>query len=186
MENDKAEPLQFTLERRKSPRFQVELPVEYRRANDSKIRPGHTVNFSEDGLTVSVSAQVEIGEQLEMKIYFSSGSSLITVAAIVKIVWADMEAKEDGQYRFGVSFMNISPVDRERLNRFLSLYADPNQASAELKSPSAGRLNPSNPSAPEYPKRPLRASPPPSTPIKKLITLAGRLMGSKADLHKLS
>jgi hypothetical protein len=150
MENDKAEPIH--LERRTHPRFQLELPVEYRRAKDSKIRPGHTVNFSEDGLMVSVSGQVEIGEQLEIKIYFSSDSSLITIEANVKVAWVDMEAKEDGHYRFGVSFMNISPVDRERLNRFLSMYADPNQASGELKSPSADRFNPSKSSAPRAPE----------------------------------
>ncbi len=126
MEKDKVESHHFTLERRKHPRFLVELPVEYCRANDSRIRPGHTVNFSEDGLMVLVSEQMEIGEQLEMKIYFSSGSSLITIAAIVKIAWVDMEAKEDGYYRFGVRFVNISPVDKERLTGFLNLYADPN------------------------------------------------------------
>ncbi len=172
MEKDKAEPLQFTLERRKHPRLPVELPVEYRRENDSRTRPGYTVNFSEDGLMVSVSEQMEIGEQLEMKIYFSSGSSLISIAAIVKIAWVDMEIKEDGYYRFGVSFVNISPVDRERLKGFLTLYADPNQASAELKPPAGGRLNPSRPSAPEYPGGPPAASPPPLTPLKKLFGLA--------------
>jgi hypothetical protein len=150
MENDKVEPVH--LERRSHPRFQLELPLEYRRANDTKIRPGHTLNFSEDGLMVSVSEQVEMGEQLEMKIYFSSDSSLITIEAIVKVAWVDMEAKKDGHYRFGLSFLNISPVDRERLNRFLSMYANPNQASGELKSPSAGRLNPSKPSAPRAPE----------------------------------
>ena len=172
MEKDKVENPHFTLERRKHPRFLVELPVEYRRANDSRVRPGHTVNFSEDGLMVLVSEQMEIGEQLEMKIYFSSGSSLITIAAIVKIAWVDMEPKEDGYYRFGVSFVNISPVDRERLKGFLSLYADPNQAPVELKSPAGGRLNSGKPSGPERPGRPPAPNPPPLTPLKRLLGLA--------------
>jgi hypothetical protein len=47
---------------------------------------------------VSVSEQMEIGEQLKMKIYFAPDSSLITIAAIVRAAWVDMEAKEDGYY----------------------------------------------------------------------------------------
>jgi hypothetical protein len=178
MEKDKAESLQFTLERRNHPRFLIELPVEYRRANDSRVHLGHTINFSEDGLMVSVSEQMEIGEKLEMKIYFSSGSSLITIEAIVKIAWVDIEAKEDDYYRFGVSFVNISPMDMERLKGFLSLYADPHQAPVELKSPAGGRLNPSKPSPPEHPGgRPTAANPPPLTTFKRLLSLGRRAMG---------
>ena len=177
MEKDKVESPHFTVERRNRPRFLVELPVEYCRANDSRIRPGHTVNFNEDGLMVSVSEQMQIGEQLEMKIYFSSGSSLITIEAVVKIAWVDVEIKEDGYYRFGVRFVNISPVDMERLTGFLNLYADPNQAPVELKSPAGGRLNPRKPSAPERPGRPPAPNPPPLTPLKRLLGLARWAMG---------
>ncbi len=113
----------------------------------------------------------EIGEQLEMKIYFSSGSSLLTIEAVVKIAWVDVEIKEDGYYRFGVRFVNISPVDMERLTGFLTLYADPNQAPVELKSPAGGRLNPRKPSAPERPGRPPAPNPPPLTPFKRLLSL---------------
>ena len=60
---------------------------------------------------VSVSQQMEMGEKLEMKIYFSPDSSLITIAAIVKIAWVDIEAKNDAYYRFGVNFVNIQPED---------------------------------------------------------------------------
>lgn len=154
MEKDKVESPLFTVERRNHPRFPVGLPVEYCRADDSRIRPGHTIDFSEDGLMVSVSEHLEIGEQLQMKIYFSSGSSLITVEAVVKIAWADTEIKEDGYYRFGVKFVNISPADRERLTGFLNLYADPNQIPVKLKSPAGVHHNPSKPSAPPSPTSP--------------------------------
>jgi hypothetical protein len=130
MEKDTIESLQFTFERRKHSRFLVELPVEYHRVNSSRIRPGHTINFSEDGLMVSASEQMEVGEKLEMKIYFSPGSGLVTIAASVKIAWADIEA-EDGYYRSGVSFVDISPVDRERLKGLLKLHEDSRQARAE-------------------------------------------------------
>ena len=171
MEKDKVESPHFTVERRNRPRFLVELPVEYRRANDSRTRPGHTVNFSEDGLMVTISEQIEVGEKLEMKIYFSSGSSLITIATIVKIAWVDTEVKEEGYYRFGVNSVNISPMDMEKLKGFLNLYADPNQAPVELKSPAGGCFNPSKPSAPEHPKRPPAANPEPLSPFRRLLSL---------------
>jgi hypothetical protein len=152
MKKDEVENPHLTGERRNRARFLVELPVEYRRADNSRIRPGHTVNFNEDGLMVLLSEPMEIGEQLEMKIYFSSGSSLITIEAVVKIVWMDAEIKEDGYYQFSVSFINISPADRERLTGFLNLYADPNQAPVEMKFPAGGRLNPRYPSSPRTPE----------------------------------
>lgn len=148
MEKDKAASPQFAFERRNHPRFLVELPVEYRRANDSSFHPCHTINFSEDGFMVSLSEQMKIGEELEMKIYFSSGSSLNTVATIVKIAWVDSEVKEDDYYRFGVSFVNISPMDMEKLKEFLSLYADLHQAPAELKPQAGSLLNRSTPFVP--------------------------------------
>jgi hypothetical protein len=179
MEEDKVKNPLFTVERRNRPRFLIELPVEYIRANDSRIRPGHTVDFSEDGFMVTVSEQMEIGEQLRMKIYFSSGLSFITIEAVVKIVWVDKEIKEDGYDRFGVRFVHISPADRERLTGFLNLYGDPNQAPVKLKSPAGGRLNPRKPFALEQPGGPPAAEPPPLTPLKKLLGLAGWAMGKR-------
>ena len=138
METDKGASPHFSCERRRHPRFLVKLPVEYRWANDSIMRPGHTENFSEEGLMVSVSERMDTGEKLEMKIYFTLASGLITIAAIVKIAWVDTEAR-DG-YRVGVSFVDISPVDMEKLKGFLNLYGDPPQAPPELTDhiPPAG------------------------------------------------
>jgi hypothetical protein len=168
---EEAQTFNYTLERRNHPRFLIQLPVEYRRADEPKIRLGHTVNFSEGGFMVSLSDQMEVGEQLEMKTYFTSGASVISIAAIVKIVWVDPEAKEDGCYRFGVNFINISPVDLERLRAFLELYADPNRSPVELKTPAGGRLNRSKPSRSEQP-RPAHAKKPSTlNPFRKLLDL---------------
>jgi len=177
MEKDKAEPLQFTLERRRCPRFLVELPVEYRRANESRFRPGHTLNFSEDGLMVCVSDQMEIGEKLEMKIYFSSGPGFVNIPAIVKVVWADIDVKEDVYYRFGVNFLNISPVDKELLQEFLKIYADPHQIAAEIKSAAGNRPNANKSSVSEQPRQPSAATHPPLTPFRKLLSLGRWVIG---------
>ena len=152
MENDKAERPQFAFERRMHPRFMVELPVEYRRTTDPRLRPGHTVNFSEEGLMVLVSEQIEMGESLAMKIYFSDPSGLVTIAATVRVIWADMEPKENGYYRFGMRYVDISPADMETLKGFLNMYADPNQAAADLNSRAGSLLNTGKTSAQSGPR----------------------------------
>jgi hypothetical protein len=177
MENDKAESPRFAFERRSHSRFMVELPVEYRRSQDSRLRPGHTVNFSEDGLMVLVSEQMEMGESLEMKIYFSSVSGLVTIAAIVKVIWTDIEAKEGGYYRVGVRYADISPADMDNLKGFLNMYADPNQAAAEINPRAGGLFKPSKPSAPESPGRPPPvAAFPILTFLKRILGLGRRAM----------
>ena len=111
-------------ERRKRSRFSVGLPIEYCRMNSSKTRPGHTINISEDGLMVSLSEQIDIGENLDMRLYFSGGADLNIITTIVQVIWVANEENEDGFYRYGVNFIDIASEDMERLKSFLDLYAD--------------------------------------------------------------
>jgi hypothetical protein len=177
MENGNAESPKFAFERRTHPRFMVELPVEYRRSNDSKLRPGHTVNFSEEGLMVLVSEQIEMGESLEMKIYFSAASGLVTISATVKVIWVDMEPKENGYYRFGMGYVDISPSDMESLKGFLNMYADPHQAAVELNSRAGSPLNTGKSSAPERPAQTLAKISAILVFLKSILGLGRRAMG---------
>jgi hypothetical protein len=149
MGENKAENLEISFERREHQRFMVELPVEYRRKNDSRLRPGHTLNFSEDGFMILVSDRMQVGEELDMKIYFSSVSGLKTILANVKVIWTDVNAKEEGYYKFGVSYVGISDVDKNILKEFLNMYADPNQVPAELKPPAGTISAPAKPPPPK-------------------------------------
>jgi hypothetical protein len=177
MENDEAEGPQFAFERRTHPRFLVELPVEYRRNTDSRLRPGHTENFSEEGLMVLVSEQIEMGESLAMKIYFSAASGLVTIAATVKVIWADMAPKENGYYRFGMSYVDISPADRESLKGFLNMYGDPHQAAAGLNSRAGRPLKTGKNSAPERPAQTLGKIPVILVFLKNILGLGRRARG---------
>ena len=177
MENDKAERPQFAFERRMHPRFMVELPVEYCRSNDSRLRPGHTLNFSEGGLMVLVSEQIEMGESLAMKIYFSAASGLVTIAATVKVIWADTEPKENGYYRFGMRYVDISPANMENLKGFLNMYADPHQATAELNSRAGSPLKTGQTSAPERPAQTLAKIPVILVFLKGILGLGRRAKG---------
>lgn len=107
-------------ERRKHPRFSVDLPVEYWQIkNDSKSHPGRTVDISEGGLLLYVSDQMEIGHNLRLKLFFDSGVELKTIESRVQVVWKELRFEEAGSYRIGVKFLDISPEDLERLRSFL-------------------------------------------------------------------
>jgi len=115
---------EFLFERRRYPRFNGALPVEYRRADSPRIHPGHTVNISEGGLMILASERLKVGEQLETKVYFSSASGLVTFKAVVRVVWSDGEGGRTDYYEFGVSYVSVSPEDMKNLKSFMAQHAD--------------------------------------------------------------
>jgi len=124
---------EFPFERRRYPRFDGALPIEYRRTDSSRIHPGHTGNISEGGLMILASEQLKVGEQLDMKVYFSSASGLVTFKAVARVVWSDGGAPQKDYYQFGVSYINVSPEDMKNLKLFMAQQAD-----EETGSPSSG------------------------------------------------
>jgi len=107
-------------ERRKYPRFSVDLPVEYSQMNSSIGHTGHALNASEGGLLIYFPEQIEIGQHINLKLFFSSGSELNTIEVLGEVVWMDMHLGKDwGDYRSGVKFINISPEDSNTLKSFL-------------------------------------------------------------------
>ena len=113
------------IERRKNTRYFIKLPLHYRKVGTSEFRPGHTVNFCNAGLKIAGVEPIETGTEIEIQIYFASGSDLIVIPAIAKVVWTAMEADETGFIRLGVSFLKISSKDLENLKTLLKNYADP-------------------------------------------------------------
>jgi hypothetical protein len=106
-------------EKRRHPRFNVNLPFEYVRS-DSGINQGEALNASEGGLLVYFPEKIEVGQNLSLKLFFSSGFEFNTIEAVVKVVWLDVHLAEDwGDYRAGVMFVDISPGDLEKLRIFL-------------------------------------------------------------------
>jgi c-di-GMP-binding flagellar brake protein YcgR len=106
-------------EKRKHPRFDVDLPIEYVRSGSVAGR-SETINASEGGLLVYLREEMEVGQYLSLKLFFSSGSELTTIETLVRVVWTDIHLEEDREdYRAGVEFADISPEDLEKLKKFL-------------------------------------------------------------------
>jgi c-di-GMP-binding flagellar brake protein YcgR len=106
-------------ERRRHPRFNVDLPIEYSKS-DSIVKQGRAVNASEGGLLIYLPEQMEIGQHLSLKSFFPSGPELKTIETLVQVVWVDIHLGEDwGDYRTGVRFVDVSPDDLDTLKSFL-------------------------------------------------------------------
>jgi len=107
-------------ERRKHPRFNIDLPIEYSLLPSPVSHPGRVLNAGEGGLLVYLSEKVEISQLLQLKLFFPSGSELNGVELIAEVVWMDIHLGKDwGDYRCGLRFVDIFPEDLNKLKRFL-------------------------------------------------------------------
>ena len=79
------------LERRKNARFPIRLPIEYYRADSPINQTGHTVDASEGGLQILLPEPMEIGQKLNMKLFFSSGSKLNSTEVLAEVVWMNTQ-----------------------------------------------------------------------------------------------
>ena len=108
------------IERRRYRRFPVSLPVEYHRADSPISQTGQTLDASEGGLQILFPEQMEIGRNLKLKLFFSSGSELNAIEMLVQVVWMNTQLGEgEKQYRSGVQITNISPEDMTKLKNFI-------------------------------------------------------------------
>jgi c-di-GMP-binding flagellar brake protein YcgR len=106
-------------EKRKHPRFSVDLPVEYSQT-DLSVEQGRAINASEGGLLLYLPEQVGMGNHLRLKLFFTMGSDLNAIETVVEVVWVDMHLEKDrGDYPTGVRFVDISAEDVGKLKDFL-------------------------------------------------------------------
>ena len=120
-------------EKRRHPRFDVDLPVEYWKIRNFKSCPSRCTNVGEGGLLILLSEQLEIGQNLRLNLFVDAGPDLNAIEAVVEVVWKDIHVGKDGEYRTGVKFLDISPEDMDALKSFLDSLAN-------LKSPSEIRI----------------------------------------------
>ena len=112
-------------EKRRHPRFNVDLPVEYARST-LFVKHGRAINISEGGLLLYLPERVELGQQLILKLFFPSGKALETVETLVQVVWTYIYVAENwGDYRIGMSFADIPAEGMDKLMNFLKSLSSP-------------------------------------------------------------
>ena len=110
----------LSIEKRKYPRFSVELPLNYSRAEGKEILGGMVANASEGGLLVYLPEKMEIGAFLKIEIFYVRGLELDTIKSVAKVVWCDLAARESwGEHRYGLQFQYIDQKDLSRLATLL-------------------------------------------------------------------
>ena len=106
-------------ERRMYPRFLLNLPIEYLPLDSPVGYSSHTINASEGGLMICLQERVEFRKHLHLRIFFSSGSSLLTINPTVQVMWADEQLGKDETYRHGVRFVDPTSEDVQKFKEFL-------------------------------------------------------------------
>ena len=107
-------------ERRKFPRFTIDLPIEYQHEDSDTRYSGRALNAGEGGLLIYLPEKVEIGDVLKLKLFFTLGHDLNTVEMTVEVAWIDIHLGEEwGDYRSGVKFVDISSENLLNLKGFL-------------------------------------------------------------------
>jgi c-di-GMP-binding flagellar brake protein YcgR len=110
----------LAVDRRRHPRFSVELPLDYCRADGRETYGGIVANASEGGVLVYLPEKMEMGAVLKIEIFYVKGLELDTIKAVAKVVWSDLAVKASwGEYRYGLQFEQIDEKDYRRLINLL-------------------------------------------------------------------
>jgi c-di-GMP-binding flagellar brake protein YcgR len=109
-----------TPERRKYPRFDVDLPVKYLRTDLPDSRNGRVMNLSEGGLLIHLPDPMETGQELKLSLSFFLNSALDNVEVVSEVVWSEIHLFEPwGDYRSGIRFTAMSEKDSSKLKDFM-------------------------------------------------------------------
>jgi hypothetical protein len=113
-------------ERRSHPRFIIDLPLEYRDGDESRLRGGIVVNASQGGFLMESPRDIPVGTELNVTVLFPKGFELANFNVVVKIVWKEPLQKEDLKgdsywkgYQYGLQFIQVLDDDRWKVNFLL-------------------------------------------------------------------
>ena len=123
-ENAKSYPRTVNFERRKSPRFNVDLPIECSQVNSSISQKARLMNVSEGGMLIHSPERIEIGQHLRSRFSYTSGSEINSIEMLVEVARIDFNVGEVwGDYQCGVKFIDISPGDMTKLKNLLGSFS---------------------------------------------------------------
>jgi len=110
----------IAIERRRHPRFNLELPLDYIRTNEKESYGGIVANASEVGLLAYLPEKMEVGTLLKTEVFYARGLELDSIKATAKIVWADLPARKTwGEHRYGLQFQSVNKGDLKKLKNLL-------------------------------------------------------------------
>jgi len=108
-------------EKRKHPRLDLDLPLEYRMTNAPQAYGALVVNASESGLLVHSIKNIPIGTKLNIAVLFPNRFELANFEVLAEIIWKDIHWEENWEgYQLGLKFIKILEEDYRKLRGLLS------------------------------------------------------------------
>ena len=119
---DSMESSKDLLEKRKHPRLDLDLPLEYRMTNAPQAYGALVVNASESGLLVHSIKNIPIGTKLNIAVLFPNRFELANFEVLAEIIWKDIHWEENWEgYQLGLKFIKILEEDYRKLRGLLSM-----------------------------------------------------------------
>ena len=107
-------------ERRRYPRFSIDLPLEYREMGDSCLRGAIVVNASEGGFLIESPRDIPVGTELSITVLYPMGCELANFKVTAKIVRKEPYWKKGWKgYQYGLELIQILDEDRWKLSVLL-------------------------------------------------------------------
>lgn len=108
-------------EKRKHPRVNMDLPLEYRVLDAPNLHGAMVVNVSEAGLLVYSVKDLSIGTKLNITVLFPKGLEFSNFEVLAEIVWKDKHWEENQErYKLGLKFLYLSEEDQQKLKQLLT------------------------------------------------------------------
>ncbi len=114
------------IEKRRYPRFFIDLPLEYQDLGDSCLRGAIVVNAGKGGFLIESARDMPVGTTLSIILLFPKGFELANFKAVTKVVRKEPYRKENRNggpswrgYQYGLEFIEILEEDRWNLSYLL-------------------------------------------------------------------
>jgi len=112
--------LNNSIEKRRYPRFLIDLPLEYRVIDISHAHGALVVNASEAGLLIKSVENIPISTNLDILVLFRKEFELVNFEVLAEVVWNKTHSKEGWTgYQCGLNFISIREHDRWKLRQLL-------------------------------------------------------------------
>ena len=116
MENSK-----HFVERRRYPRFVIDLPSEYQMWSNAHTHGGLILNASERGLLLYSIGDMAVGARLRITVLFPQGYELANFEVAGQVIWKNSDPRPGWEgCRYGAKFIQIGQEEHWKLRQVLS------------------------------------------------------------------
>jgi hypothetical protein len=107
-------------EKRRSPRFSMDFPLEYRVLDGPCAYGGIVVDGSDIGLRIHSIKNMSVGTRLNITVIFPKEFQVANFEVVAEIIWKETYSRKDWDgYQYGLKFIMIKEDDLQKLKNLL-------------------------------------------------------------------